>query len=48
MSPKDLQSQIALGEDSKRQFKADVRNAESVKSQTLNTYRELMKLGKSA
>jgi len=30
MSPKQLQSQIALGEDSKRQFKADVRNAESL------------------
>jgi len=30
MNPKDLQSQIALGEDSKRQFKADVRNAESL------------------
>jgi ATP-dependent DNA helicase RecG len=30
MTPKFLQSQIALGEDSKRQFKVDVRNAESL------------------
>ena len=30
MSPKSLRSQIALGEDSKRQFKVDVRNAESL------------------
>ena len=30
MNPKELQTQIALGEDSKRQFKADVRNAESL------------------
>jgi len=30
MTPKALQSQIALGEDSKRQFKVDVRNAESL------------------
>lgn len=30
MTPQDLQSQIALGEDSKRQFKVDVRNAESL------------------
>ena len=30
MNPKNLQSQIALGEDSKRQFKVDVRNAESL------------------
>ncbi len=30
MTPNALQSQIALGEDSKRQFKVDVRNAESL------------------
>jgi ATP-dependent DNA helicase RecG len=30
MTSKSLQSQIALGEDSKRQFKVDVRNAESL------------------
>ncbi|MEX1049008.1 MAG: hypothetical protein WED15_05745 [Akkermansiaceae bacterium] len=30
MTPKAPQSQIALGVDSKRQFKADVRNAESL------------------
>jgi ATP-dependent DNA helicase RecG len=30
MTPKEFQTQIALGEDSKRQFKADVRNAESL------------------
>jgi predicted HTH transcriptional regulator len=30
MTPRALQSQIALGEDSKRQFKVDVRNAESL------------------
>ena len=30
MTPKALQSQIVLGEDSKRQFKVDVRNAESL------------------
>ena len=30
MTPKFLQSQIALGEDSKRQFKVDVRTAESL------------------
>ncbi len=30
MPPKALQSQIALGEDSKRQFKVDVRNEESL------------------
>jgi ATP-dependent DNA helicase RecG len=30
MTPKNLHSQVALGEDSKRQFKADVRNAESL------------------
>ena len=29
MNPKSLQSQIALGEDSQRRFKVDVRNAES-------------------
>lgn len=30
LNREELQSQIALGEDSKRQFKADVRNAESL------------------
>lgn len=30
MKVQELQSQIALGEDSKRQFKVDVRNAESL------------------
>jgi ATP-dependent DNA helicase RecG len=30
MTSKSLRSQIALGEDSKRQFKVDVRNAESL------------------
>lgn len=30
MTPKSLQSQTALGEDSKHQFKVDVRNAESL------------------
>ena len=30
MTSKSLQSQIAHGEDSKRQFKVDVRNAESL------------------
>ncbi len=30
MKAQALQSQIALGEDSKRQFKVDVRNAESL------------------
>lgn len=33
MSIKDLQNQIALGEDSTRQFKTDVRNAESLASE---------------
>ncbi|MCC5840387.1 MAG: putative DNA binding domain-containing protein [Opitutales bacterium] len=30
MTPKEFQTQIALGEDSKRQFKADLHNAESL------------------
>lgn len=33
MRIKELQSQISLGEDSRRQFKADVRNAESLASE---------------
>ncbi len=33
MTSKSLQSQIALGEDSKRQFKVDERNAESLASE---------------
>jgi ATP-dependent DNA helicase RecG len=33
MTSKSLQFQIALGEDSKRQFKVDVRNAESLASE---------------
>ena len=33
MTRSDLHSQIALGEDSTRQFKVDVRNAESLASE---------------
>jgi ATP-dependent DNA helicase RecG len=33
MNIKELQAQISLGEDSARQFKADVRNAESLASE---------------